>query len=413
MAVVAGITFFVLRALFALMPAFSSRHPIKKWAALAALGAAAFYLVLSGAEVATQRSFIMIAIVLIGVMVDRPTLTFRTLTVAAFGVLLLAPEGSSQLSDVVRSDAGPRRRISAGPAVDEQRRRYAIDGEDRALARDTRPPDRRAARPHRDDPVHRLSLPPHLPLWRDRQPDCDAGRIRLDHAGRNSRFDDHAARSRRILLAADGWWHRMDGSRRALSDELPGGVIAAFDAGPLLLCTAGLVVLACSRPPCGSFLIGGAAILMIRAPQPDVLIAADGTAVALRGENGQLSMVKSGSDVFTFREWLAADADARTLKDATLGEGIRCDAAGWVGKLRDGSLVAIVNTVEAFEEDCRRAVLVVSARDAPLGCATLLVDRNVWRRSGAMALRRRGDQFEITATRPPGYDRHGRALLRG
>src|SRR5262245_28046793 len=62
------------------------------WAALAALAAAAFYLLLSGAEVATQRSFIMIGIVLIGVMVDRPTLTFRTLTVAAFGVLLLAPE---------------------------------------------------------------------------------------------------------------------------------------------------------------------------------------------------------------------------------------------------------------------------------------------------------------------------------
>ena len=79
--------------------------------------------------------------------------------------------------------------------------------------------------------------------------------------------------------------------------------------------------------------------------------------------------------------------------------------AGCVGKLRDGSLVAIVKTVEAFEEDCRRAVLVVSARDAPLGCATLLVDRNVWQRSGAMALRRRGDQFEFTATRPPGYDR--------
>jgi len=53
---------------------------------------AAFYLLLSGSEVATQRSFIMIAIVLIGVMVDRPTLTFRTLTVAALGVLLLQPE---------------------------------------------------------------------------------------------------------------------------------------------------------------------------------------------------------------------------------------------------------------------------------------------------------------------------------
>ena len=30
MAVVAGVMFFAFRALFALMPAFSSRHPIKK-----------------------------------------------------------------------------------------------------------------------------------------------------------------------------------------------------------------------------------------------------------------------------------------------------------------------------------------------------------------------------------------------
>jgi competence protein ComEC len=155
----------------------------------------------------------------------------------------------------------------------------------------------------------------------------------------------------------------------------------------------------------GALLIGGAAILMVRAPQPDVLTAADGSAVALRGENGRLSMVKSGSDVFTLREWLAADADARTPKDATLGEGIRCDAAGCIGKLHDGSLVAVAKTLEAFEEDCRRAVLVVSARDAPPGCAALVIDRKVWRRFGAMALRRRGDQFEITATRPPGYDR--------
>ena len=90
MVVVSGIVFVVLRALLALVP--PGRLPIKKWAALAALGAATFYLLLSGAEVATQRSFIMVAIVLIGVMVDRPTLTLRTLTVAALAVLLLAPE---------------------------------------------------------------------------------------------------------------------------------------------------------------------------------------------------------------------------------------------------------------------------------------------------------------------------------
>ncbi len=92
MAVVAGIVFFIFRASLALIPSIASRYSIKKWAALPALAAAAFYLVLSGAEVATQRSFIMVAVVLIGVMCDRPALTLRTLTIAALIVLALAPE---------------------------------------------------------------------------------------------------------------------------------------------------------------------------------------------------------------------------------------------------------------------------------------------------------------------------------
>jgi competence protein ComEC len=59
MAVVAGIVFFFIRAGLALFPSLASRYPIKKWAALCALLAAGLYLLLSGAEVATQRSFIM------------------------------------------------------------------------------------------------------------------------------------------------------------------------------------------------------------------------------------------------------------------------------------------------------------------------------------------------------------------
>ncbi len=56
------------------------------------MAAATFYLLLSGAEVATQRSFLMTAVVLIGVMVDRRAITFRTLAVAAMAVMLVAPE---------------------------------------------------------------------------------------------------------------------------------------------------------------------------------------------------------------------------------------------------------------------------------------------------------------------------------
>jgi competence protein ComEC len=92
MAVVAGVVFFAVRALLALIPALTVGFPIKKWSAAAALAAAAFYLLLSGAEVATQRSFFMTAVVLIAVMVDRRAVTFRTLAVAAMIVLALAPE---------------------------------------------------------------------------------------------------------------------------------------------------------------------------------------------------------------------------------------------------------------------------------------------------------------------------------
>src|SRR6188768_2377785 len=90
MAVVAGVVFFVLRAIMALIPALAGRRPIKKWAAMAALVAAAFYLLLSGSEVATQRAFIMTAIVLVGVMFDRPALTLRTICVAALVLLAIS-----------------------------------------------------------------------------------------------------------------------------------------------------------------------------------------------------------------------------------------------------------------------------------------------------------------------------------
>lgn len=92
MAVVAGVVFFAVRALLALIPGLAAGFAIKKWSAAAALVAAAFYLLLSGAEVATQRSFFMTAVVLIAVMVDRRAITFRTLAVAALIVLAVAPE---------------------------------------------------------------------------------------------------------------------------------------------------------------------------------------------------------------------------------------------------------------------------------------------------------------------------------
>jgi hypothetical protein len=53
--------------------------------------------------------------------------------------------------------------------------------------------------------------------------------------------------------------------------------------------------------------------------------------------------------------------------------------------------------------------LVVSTRQAPAGCAAHrnipVIDRKVWRLSGAVALRRVGGSFETIVARPPGYNR--------
>ncbi|SFU14929.1 ComEC/Rec2 family competence protein [Mesorhizobium sp. YR577] len=91
MALVAGTVMGSLRAVFALFPGFSSRWPVKKYAAAAALVAIASYLFISGGEVAAQRSFIMLAIMLTALLFDRGALTMRNLAIAAIVVIVISP----------------------------------------------------------------------------------------------------------------------------------------------------------------------------------------------------------------------------------------------------------------------------------------------------------------------------------
>ena len=92
MALVAGAVFWSVRAVLALFPAIALSRPIRKWAAVAALISGAFYLVLSGAGIATQRAFIMIAIVFIAIIAERPAVTLRSVALAAIVVMAVAPE---------------------------------------------------------------------------------------------------------------------------------------------------------------------------------------------------------------------------------------------------------------------------------------------------------------------------------
>jgi competence protein ComEC len=89
---VTGFLFMLVRAGLALIPAIALRHPIKKWAAIVALLGALAYLYLTGESVPTQRSFLMAALVLFAVIIDRTALSMRLIAWAAVVVLILQPD---------------------------------------------------------------------------------------------------------------------------------------------------------------------------------------------------------------------------------------------------------------------------------------------------------------------------------
>ncbi|HEY8964285.1 MAG TPA: ComEC/Rec2 family competence protein [Alphaproteobacteria bacterium] len=91
-AIVCGVTFFVLRFGMALFSGFALRYPIKKFAAGSAMMIGILYMLLAGAPVPTQRAMLMTGIMLLAVMLDRSVLSLRTIAIAALIVLILHPE---------------------------------------------------------------------------------------------------------------------------------------------------------------------------------------------------------------------------------------------------------------------------------------------------------------------------------
>ncbi len=92
MSLLAGVVFFVMRRLLAFIPAIALRFDTKKAAAWGALAATAFYLVISGMSVPAVRSFLMIAVVLVAILLDRTALSVRTIGWAALVVMILFPD---------------------------------------------------------------------------------------------------------------------------------------------------------------------------------------------------------------------------------------------------------------------------------------------------------------------------------
>ncbi|MBV8538295.1 MAG: ComEC/Rec2 family competence protein, partial [Alphaproteobacteria bacterium] len=405
---------FAVRALLALFPALTVGFPIKKWAAAAALLASAFYLLLSGCDVATQRSFYMTAVVLIAVMADRRAITFRTLALAGMIVLVIAPEAlvhpSFQLSFaatlglVALVQFGmPKLFASADSSTTA---RVAMWGGRElmtlllaSLVAGLATTPYAAFHFHRVTPYGVLANLAAMPVVSAIV--MPAGLIGL--AAMPFGLDGPCWQAMGFgidwMIAVTRWVANLPGAV---------GRVTAFGIGPLIAASLGLILLGLLRTPLrwsGAGLLVLSVIWAVATPQPDILISGDGRNVAVRGRDGRLHLMRTTKDAFLFKEWLAADADARLVSDASLSDGASCDEAGCVMPKADGALVALSLRADALVDDCAHAALVVSARQPPASCAASVIDRERVQRQGALALWQTPAGFVVDAAKPHGADR--------
>ena len=366
MALMGGGIFWLLRALLAAVPAIALRYPIKKWAAAAALGASGFYLVISGAAPPAVRAFVMLAMVMTAILLDRPALSMRALGLAAAILLLLRPEAIVEpgfqmsfaavagLVAVAEWEMRRERRAPRGPLY-----RYAHSIVTTSLVGSL------ATLPfalfHFDRATHyavlgNLIAMPVMGFWVMPAAALSVALMPLGLEGFALVILKHGIA---VMLAMGRW-----------VSGLPGAVslAPAMPLPALLLLSLGGLWLAIWRNTWRWWglapLLAGMGLAWF-APLPDMLVAADATTIAIRGGDGLLHFVRKPSDKYVARDWLRRDGDGREISRAVGMSGLACDGLGCVVQAR--VLIAASLRAEALDADCSHAGIVITAAQA-VGC---------------------------------------------
>jgi competence protein ComEC len=444
MVLAAGMVFWAVRALLALSPALGARWPIKKIAAVAGMLAAAGYNNFAGSEIATQRSLVMILVMLGAVLADRPAFSMRNLALAALVVLALEPE--SLLGPSFQMSFGA---VAALIAVFEKNDGSALSQEGWAgFAAPTPSPQAPPV-----GPVLRWVLAARrhvlLAILTTLVAEAATGPFSLYHFQRVTPYGlvgnaltlplvsciVMPAAVIGIVAIPFGWdapiWQVMGWGVEsmlrisAMVAQWPGSTAAmpAFGPGALGLLTLALLAATLCRSALrwgAVALLGGGIAMASVAPRPILLATADGRSLAVRAPDGRLAVVGRGPSDFVLEQWLRSDGDLRAHDDRSLFAGPRCDPAGCVSRLPDGRAVAQVLRPDAFREDCGRAAVIVSPLAAPPFCKPpVLLDARRLAESGAVtivpdgapagasydAVAESAGGLHVVAAREPGVDR--------
>ncbi|OCX66495.1 hypothetical protein BFP70_04495 [Thioclava sp. SK-1] len=92
MGLLVGIVYGAMRFVLVLIPYIALRYPVKSIAAVTAIVAATGYLWLSGAQISTQRAYVMALVMLCAILVKRRAISLNNLAIAATLLLIITPE---------------------------------------------------------------------------------------------------------------------------------------------------------------------------------------------------------------------------------------------------------------------------------------------------------------------------------
>ncbi|HWY15177.1 MAG TPA: ComEC/Rec2 family competence protein [Rhizomicrobium sp.] len=397
MALVGFGLFWTVRAVLALWPRVALTQPIKKWAALSALGGAGFYLAISGGATPAVRAFTMLAMMLLAILFDRPALSMRSLAIAAVLLLSLSPESLIEPGFQMSFSA-----VASLIAVAEWERR-------RALARAPVPPlplvhARRYMRGIAITSfVGSIATMPYAAFHFDRATHYAVLGNLLAMPIMGFVTMPMAALSVVLMplhldavpLHIMGWGIAAMLAVGRFVSRLPGAVsiVAATPVTALVLVSLGGLWIVIWRN--GLRWLGLAPalagiLLVAIARPPDLLVARDGQTIAFRGSDGRLYFMRRAADEYSASEWLKRDGDSRTAGRAiaSVGDGVRCDAFGCVARTAGGLRIAAVLRRDALRDDCEEADVVVSLVPARATCPgpKLVIDRLDVAKNGAYAV---------------------------
>jgi competence protein ComEC len=414
MTLVAGILFFTVRRLLAFSRTLALRYPIKKWAALVAMAGACAYDIATGSRVGTERALFMTLIMLGSVLVDRRGFTMRNLAYAALFVIVLEPEAilgaSFQLSfaAVAALVAFYEARLAAiaeeppsGPGAWSAIRRGLVGSRRLLLATacaTAATASFMAANFHELSPYVLIGNPLTLGLIElFAVPGALIGTA-LVPLGLDAPVWAYLGAGIRFILWVASYIGAAPGATLHLHAFAPWALIF------LSLAVLSMVIwrttwLRSTALPFFCLGLWGA----MSGPRFDVLVLPSGDGVAVRDGKGKLGIVAAHANTFAAEQWVSADGDTAI---ETGEAGARCDRLGCVALLPDGRPLSLVLAPAAFEEDCARAAIVVTRLEAPSWCAaSLVIDGDSLRRTGAVGLILAGSRFDLATARGSDSDR--------